>query len=275
MRDGTEPAELNKQHITYHQFLTMLLSDRDRFFGEVVAGQDLAAKLRYSLCTLIPLAALYGLTAGFYSGWLQAFSAAIKLPLMFMVTFLICFPAFFVVQVLVGSQLRLLQVAVLVTGSLALTTILLAAFVPVVAFFLLTGSNYYFLQLLHVVVVLISGLFGMFVLHDGLSLVCEKHGVYPKKAMTIMRAWAVLFAFVGIQMAWNLRPFLGDRDEPFKVFRDYEGNYYTAVVYSVRKLLKHEEEPNKPTASRPPGVHFKDLFDGSQDHPSSTESGHE
>ena len=60
--------------------------------------------------------------------------------------------------------------------------------------------------------------------------------------MTIMRVWVILFAFVGVQMAWNLRPFLGDREQPFQVFRDYEGNYYAAVVYSVNKLLKGEDK---------------------------------
>ena len=46
-----------------------------------------------------------------------------------------------------------------------------------------------------------------------------------------MKAWAVLFAFVGIQMAWNLQPFVGDRGEPFRLFRHNEGNFYTAIVY--------------------------------------------
>jgi len=68
--------------------------------------------------------------------------------------------------------------------------------------------------------------------------------------MTIMRVWAILFAFVGVQMAWNLRPFLGDRQEPFQVFRSYEGNYYAAVVYSVNKLLKGEDKSSETESER-------------------------
>jgi hypothetical protein len=123
-----------------------------------------------------------------------------------------------------------------VLGALSLSAILLAAVVPITAFFLLTGANYYFLTLLHVVIVLGAGLVGMVVLHDGLAFACEKRGVYPKKAMTIMKVWAVLFAFVGIQMAWNLQPFVGDRGAPFQLFRHNEGNFYTAIVYSLQKL---------------------------------------
>jgi len=171
----------------YQGFISALLSRREQYFTEVVRGVDLPRKLGYSIWTLLGLAAFYGLLVGFYCSLPQAVAAAIKLPLLFLATFVICFPAFYVVQILVGSRLRLLQVLVLVLSTLALTTILLAAFVPIIAFFLITGSNYYFLQLLHIVVVLVAGLLGMYVLHDGLTHVCEQHGVYPRKAMTIMR----------------------------------------------------------------------------------------
>jgi hypothetical protein len=222
---------------SYSDFLSALLSDRERFFEEVVEGVDLGRKLRYSLATLLTLSALYGAMAGAYSGALQAISAGVKLPLLFLASFAVCFPAFFVVQVLLGSRLKLLQLAVLVAGALSLTTVLLAAFIPIPAFFLITGANYYFQHLLHIAIVFVCGLFGMYALHDGLAVVCEKRGVYPRKALTIVRVWAVIFGFVGVQMAWNLRPFLGDRNQPFQVFGRYEGNFYAAVIYSVKKLF--------------------------------------
>ena len=226
----------------YQDFLSSLLSDRELLFTEVVECKDLWRKLRQSVWTLLASTAFYGLAAGAYAGLLQAASAGLKLPVLILVTLMICFPAFFIVQILVGSRLRLLQVLVLVLAALALTSILLVAFTPVTIFFLITGANYYFLQLLHILIVLIAGLFGMYALHEGLAVVCERRGVYPKKALTIMRVWAVLFAFVGIQLAWNLRPFLGDRGEPFRVFRSYEGNFYAAIVFSVNKLLRGEDQ---------------------------------
>lgn len=232
---------------SYQEFVTNLLSDRERLFNEVVEDIDIPRKLRYALGTLILLMVFYGVAAGAYVGVQQALSAGIKLPVLVLATLVICFPAFYIVQILAGSRLRLAQVLVLVLAALSLTAILLAAFVPVTVFFLIAGANYYFLQLLHVLAVLVAGLFGMYALHEGLSVVCEKRGVYPRKALTIMRVWAVLFAFVGIQMAWNLRPFLGDRGEPFRVFRSYEGNFYTAVVYSVNKLLEGEDQSSEET----------------------------
>ena len=244
------PTESLESSSGYQNFLSCLLSDRERLFTEVVECKDLWRKLRWSMWTLLASMAFYGLAAGAYDGVLQSISAGLKLPALILVTLTICFPAFFVVQILVGSRLRLLQVVVLVLAALTLTSILLVAFTPVTAFFLITGANYYFLQILHILIVLVAGLFGMYGLHEGLSVVCERRGVYPKKALTIMRVWAVLFAFVGIQMAWNLRPFLGDRGEPFRVFRSYEGNFYAAIVFSVNKLLTGNDQGTVPPEIR-------------------------
>jgi hypothetical protein len=228
---------------SYPDFLRALLSDRERFFVEVVEGVALRRKLRYAVVTILAFAGFFGLVAGAYSGLWQAVSAAVKLPFLFFATFAVCFPAFYVVQVLVGSRLRLLQVVVLVLGALALTSVLLAAFVPITAFFLISGANYYFQHLLNITIAGVAGLFGMYALHEGLSVVCEKRGVYPRKAVTIMRAWALLFAFVGIQLAWRLRPFLGDRSQPFQVFGKYQGNFYAAIIYAVNSLMQGAEQP--------------------------------
>lgn len=250
------PAASSASSTGYRAFLTQILSDRDRFFAEVAEGEGLRRKLVHALRTLLGLSALYGAAAGAYASPAQAVSAALKLPLLFLGTLAICFPGFFVIQVLIGSRLRLSQVLTLVLGALSLSVILLAAVVPITVFFLFTGANYYFLTLLHVVIVLGAGLVGMVALHDGLASACEKRGVYPKKAMTIMKVWAVLFAFVGIQLAWNFQPFVGDRGRPFQLFRHNEGNFYTAVVYSLEKLAHGEkkEAPDAPSAARRPSV---------------------
>jgi len=245
--------------VTYQEFLSALLSDRERFFEEVVAGVALRAKLRHSVVTIVALSGFFGLVAGAYSGPAQALSSGIKLPLLFFTTFIICFPAFFVVQVLVGSRLRLLQVVVLVSAALALTSVLLATFVPIMLFFLMTGANYYFQHLLNIAIAGVAGLFGLYALHEGLSLVCEKRGVYPRKALTIMRAWAVLFAFVGIQLAWNLRPFLGDRNEPFRAIGTYQGNFYAAIIYAAKQLLEGEDKPSAPSGQQDTLPRFRGL----------------
>ena len=76
--------------------------------------------------------------------------------------------------------------------------------------------------------------------------------------MTIMKVWAVLFAFVGIQMAWNLQPFVGDRGQPFQLFRHNEGNFYTAIIYSLQKLSRGE---GRGAAAATPRLEAPSLLD--------------
>jgi hypothetical protein len=64
-----------------------------------------------------------------------------------------------------------------------------------------------------------------------------------------MRLWAVLFGFVGIQMAWNLRPFLGDRNQPFRLVGHYQGNFYEAVIYAVKQLVTDSNSTVAPDTS--------------------------
>lgn len=235
----------------YSSFVRRLLSEREQFFDDVVEGRGLRAALRRALWTVVGCGALYGMVAGAYSGWAQALATAVKLPVLLLGTLIVCFPVFFVVQVLMGSRLRLLQVLVLVLSCVALMTVLLAAFVPITLFFLLTGADYYFQHLLHIAIGLVAGVFGMYALHEGLSVICERRGVYPRKALTMMRIWALVFAFVGIQMAWKLRPFLGDRSATFAVFGNYEGNFYTAVAYAVNKLVSGAAGPPEAPPQKP------------------------
>ena len=54
----------------------------------------------------------------------------------------------------------------------------------------------------------------------------------------MLRAWLVVYAFVGIQMGWVLRPFIGDPALPVQFFRaDSWGNAYVIVSRMFWKLL--------------------------------------
>jgi hypothetical protein len=76
---------------------------------------------------------------------------------------------------------------------------------------------------------------------EALKFACEKKDIYPQIGVTVFRIWIIILAFAGIQIAWNLRPFLCNKTEDFKLFRKYEGNFYTAIVYSVQQLVKKED----------------------------------
>jgi hypothetical protein len=224
------------------------LQNSEEFYKKIT--QEAHARMRilnqYLLMAIFSFC--YGVVMGSYHSFAQAAAAGVKVTALFSLALLICFPAFFIIQYILGSRLRLYQMVSIILSGFVLTTAIMVSFAPIVIIFLLTGSNYYFLQLLHIAIFMLSGIFGMKTVVDALKFSCEKKNVYPQIGVVVFRFWVVILAFVGIQLAWNFRPFLGDRDRPFELFRDYEGNFYTALIYSVKQLVSRDEGQTGKTA---------------------------
>ena len=58
-----------------------------------------------------------------------------------------------------------------------------------------------------------------------------------KKAKAVFKIWVMVFALVGAQMSWVLRPLIGDPNLAFQWFRAREGNFFIAVIKSLISLL--------------------------------------
>jgi hypothetical protein len=181
---------------------------------------------------------LYGVVMGSYNGVLQSLVTGIKVPCLIFLSLLICFPALYVIQYMIGSTMTIYQMAnIIFSGFIVFTTISLS-FAPIVIFFMVTSNNYSFLKLLHVAIFTFSGIFAVKTIINGLTYSCEKKNIYPKLGMRIFKIWIVILAFVSSQLAWNLRPFVGSRDLPFELFRKRESNFYVAVIQSAVHLFK-------------------------------------
>lgn len=184
---------------------------------------------------------IYGIVMGSYNGLQQSMVTGIKIPCLIFLSLLICFPALFVIQYMIGSTMTIYQMAnIILSGFFVFSTIALS-FAPIVIFFMITSDNYAFLKLLHVAIFTFSGIFAVKTIINGLSFSCEKKNIYPKLGMKIFKIWVVILAFVSSQLAWNLRPFVGSRDLPRELFRARESNFYVAVIQSVAKMF----EPTK------------------------------
>lgn len=53
----------------------------------------------------------------------------------------------------------------------------------------------------------------------------------------LLQFWLVLYALVGSQLGWTLRPFFGAPSDSFQLFRNIEGNFYSQVFRSLFTLL--------------------------------------
>lgn len=198
------------------------------------------------LLVILSFSLLYGVVMGSYNGLFQSISTGIKVPSLIFLSILICFPALYVIQYMIGSTMTLFQmINIILSGFVVFTTITLS-FAPIVVFFMITSENYAFLKLLHVAIFIFSGIFAIKTILAGLTFSCEKKNVYPKLGLSIFKIWVFIFAFVSSQLAWNLRPFIGSQTMPFEVFRKHEGNFYVAVIDTMVELVnKEKKEGNK------------------------------
>jgi hypothetical protein len=56
-------------------------------------------------------------------------------------------------------------------------------------------------------------------------------------SMALVYVWILLFGFVGTQLAWTLRPFFGDPDAPFALFREISGTFYTDILQTIGNVF--------------------------------------
>ncbi len=218
------------------------LYNKDEFFNDIFNEQKTWGRIWRLILLFIGLTFLYGLIMGCYSGIAQALTAGIKVPVLFLLSLIICFPAFFVIQYILGSKMKLSHMSIIILSGYVLTGAIMVSFAPIIILFVLTGGNYYFLQLLHIAVFAVGGIFGMKTVLDALKYSCEQKNIYPKTGVEVFRFWVIILAFVGIQLAWNMQPFLAEKTQGYSLFKKYKGNFYTAVIYSIQQLTNPEEK---------------------------------
>lgn len=189
----------------------------------------------------IACGAAYGFTMGFnHPGcpWLQATVSAAKVPALFLLTLVICMPTLHFVGLLFGSRARFGQSVTIMLLGVTVTSVLLAAFAPISLFFLVSGSGYSFLLLLHVGIFAFCGAAGLAAVRGSFNemRIERLRSGEPAPPQPLLLAWMLLYMFVGCQTAFNLAPFIGT-DAEFSLFSRPDGNFYTYVWRHVNQLV--------------------------------------
>jgi len=181
---------------------------------------------------------IYGFSMGIGHSFLQAFSSAIKLPLLFGASFLITLPAFHFIGLHLGSRLTPRQTILLCTNGSSITAVLAASFAPISMFFLLSGSSYGFMILFHVSILAFCSIAGTATIHRNLKRLREKTGqTLPAGAEFCFPGWLLLYAIVGTQSAWMLRPFVGSNETEFVLWNSEGGNFYESIAKVILSFL--------------------------------------
>lgn len=218
-------------------FLDYILRAQNALFEQIYSRRQLPRIIASMSLLCVLLAGIYGLVMGSYGGGLQAVASALKLPILFLLTALICVPSLYTFNVLLGQRFRFLQTAALMVVTLATTTILLVSLAPIALFFTMTTpGSYQFLLLLHVLIFGLCGVYGVRYLYRGCAYIAGR--MEQPLNNLLLRLWIVIYAVVGMQLGWRLRPFVGSQGIPFEFVRsEVEGNFYIAVWRSLINLL--------------------------------------
>ena len=215
-----------------------ILRNRTHFFHEIRDGINLREKMRAMLVSSLLFFALYGGVMGSTHSLWQALSSAVKLPIMFLATLFICAPTLYFFNVLFGSNQSISQNIALILTAITVTAVLLLSFAPITLFFLLTTSQYQFFKLLNVAIFSASGTMGIVFLAQGMRIISSSGGNEGADSRKwVLRLWMFLYAFVGSQLAWTIRPFIGAPSIPFELFRQLGGNFYTNIFASIGEIL--------------------------------------
>jgi len=214
-----------------------ILRNRYHFFNEIREGIGLPEKMRAMLVSSIAFLAVYGAVMGSTHSLWQALSSAAKLPILFLATLIVCSPTLYFFNVLFGSKQSLTQNIALILTAITVTAVLLLSFAPIILFFLLTTSHYQFFKLLNVGVFTVAGSMGVVFLSQGMQGIASSGKEGASARSRVLRAWILIYAFVGSQMAWTLRPFIGAPSMKFELFRQLGGNFYANVLVSIAEIL--------------------------------------
>lgn len=215
------------------------LRNPDEFFRSIQRNENINAKaFTLSLVSLFSFM-VYGFMVGLAKEPLQALSASVKVPILFLSTMAFCLPAlYFFSLTLLGTPLRFMQVLTVVLSGISVTAFLLLGLAPITLFFVLTSTNYEFFQLLAVAFVGISASLGVYFLWRGMTLVeTARNDVLNGIGKRILFIWILLYGFVGTQMTWRLSPFIGKPEDPFYFVRPSRDNFYMDVLNALKGAL--------------------------------------
>jgi hypothetical protein len=191
------------------------------------------------------------------ASWAQLLLTAVNVPALLMCTLVITFPSLYVFSAMLGTRLSFLDVLRVLVAAVAVNLCVLAAFGPITGFFTISTTSYSFMKLLNVAFFAIAGVLGIGFLIRVLSVLEAKGSaaappagapVVPSAAVPpligeqrtrkVLGVWIVLYAVVGAQMGWVLRPFIGDPEQPFVLFRGREANIFADILRSLGQLFE-------------------------------------
>ena len=190
---------------------------------------------------------LFGAAMGCWRSPLQAWYGALKFPLVIFATSLGNALLNSMLASLLGLNLGFRESLRTILMSFTLAALILASFSPLVAFLAwntpprTAGAwerswvSYLIIQLTQVGTIALAGVVANLRLLQWLQRWSGSRGT----ARRILAAWLLVNLFLGSQLSWILRPFIGSPDLPVEFLRPnaFAGNFFETVFSAVSHLI--------------------------------------
>ncbi len=201
------------------------------------AGRWQYAQIVAVLCVF---GVLYGGVMGSFSGifghrGLQMLYSGVKVPLLLTVTFALSLPFFFVVNSLYGLRADFGRVLRALLATQASVTVILASLSPLTLLWYVSFDHYRAAILFNTAMFGAASVSAQLVLKRLYRPLIARNPIH----LRLLKAWLVIYAFVGIQMGWVLRPFIGSPESAVQFFRDEAwGNAYLKLFEITMSVFR-------------------------------------
>lgn len=182
------------------------------------------------LACVVVFGVFYGCVMGAFGGVagrraLQPVYSGLKVPLLLLVTFALSLPSFFVLNTVLGVRDDFGRVLGGLVATQAALTVVLASLAPFTALWYASSADYDLALVFNALVFAAASVAAQSLLRRWYRPLVARN----PRHRALLRAWLVIYAFVGVQVAWTLRPFVGHPAAPTRFFR--EGALTNAYVH--------------------------------------------
>jgi hypothetical protein len=219
-----------------------LLRNREETIYKTLNGKSSGKELLTLLLTGVAMFSVYGLIIGWSQSPLQALSSALKLPLLFYFTSIICFPTLFFFLSFLGVKQSLGQLFGFIVICNTYIALVLTAFAPVSFFFLIAGYGYSVFKFINILIFFAAGFTGVYLFYKEMKniirgMVEEKGPDKATHGFIFLRGWAIMFGFIGLQLSFTLSPYFGMPNEPFIFITPENSNFFKNLMETIASLF--------------------------------------
>jgi hypothetical protein len=186
---------------------------------------------------------IYGLVMGAFGGFtgdrtIQIIYSGAKVPMLIVLTGALAMPSFFVLNSLLGLRSDFGEVITALATTQTAVAVVLASLAPYTALWYASTTDYQEAILFNAVMFAVASLAAQRVLRQRYVPLIARN---PRHRV-MLRVWLATYAFVGIQMGWVLRPFIGQPGRQVTFFReDAWGNAYIFIVDMVLAVFTRRQ----------------------------------